>query len=577
MSGPILWGVVVPSLSPKPLLIISTSYNLKLFMAKFFKQFCLVVFLLTLFLGARFAHPQTAKALGLDESIVCNVYSVTKLVFNTDGPWYFQNICQFNDKVFNSPEDEIFGERYTFAQINWIANSLMNLIPGPNIFYLPLNVLLDFFQFLPISNSGPGLQNFAQLGVVGLSMGTIAEMYRTPPASAIGYFGHLAEKLNLVPTAHAQGYGYTQINALLSLWEATRDVAYLFMTLCLIVAGFLVIFRVKINPQTAITVQMLIPRIVTTLLLVTFSYAIAGFVIDLIYLVLTLAIKVLMGSGTVGNTAVTMFTSGYYITTFMFLITIGLGAVALILTPIGGPIIALIIFIAIIFTIAKTVWMLIKSYVNILLAIVLGPLQIMMGLVPNIGGGKITVGFGNWMKGLLANAAVFVVVPLMLLLVLYFWNPLNLLSTIPGLNSVTGLITDAINFILNTFGADPGVLQLGAFSGNLPTLPGVVPAGGSFFLVFMMGWGILALIPKSAEIIREAVKASAFKYGTALAEPLTSPYGMYQRFQSSQAEREKTTGSEQFLGRGITEQFRRETAKSQARAQTQSSQSRGET
>src|SRR3989304_7514243 len=42
-----------------------------------------------------------------------------------DGPWYNQTPEQFRKKVFdNAPDNEIFGERYTFAPINWIINSL---------------------------------------------------------------------------------------------------------------------------------------------------------------------------------------------------------------------------------------------------------------------------------------------------------------------------------------------------------------------------------------------------------------------------------------------------------------------
>ena len=55
------------------------------------------------------------------------------------------------------------------------------------------------------------------------------------------------------------------------------------MVIILIAAGFMIMFRVKINPQTVVSLQTMIPKLVITLLLVTFSYAIAGLVIDMIY------------------------------------------------------------------------------------------------------------------------------------------------------------------------------------------------------------------------------------------------------------------------------------------------------
>jgi hypothetical protein len=50
-------------------------------------------------------------------------------------------------------------------------------------------------------------------------------------------------------------------------------------------------FRVKINPQTVISVENSLPRIVVSLLMITFSFAIAGFLVDLMYFVMVLIIS----------------------------------------------------------------------------------------------------------------------------------------------------------------------------------------------------------------------------------------------------------------------------------------------
>ena len=64
----------------------------------------------------------------------------------------------------------------------------------------------------------------------------------------------------------------------------------------MIVIGFMVMFRRKIDPKTVITVQNALPKIVLALLLVTFSYAIAAFMIDLMYLVMAIIINLLVSA-----------------------------------------------------------------------------------------------------------------------------------------------------------------------------------------------------------------------------------------------------------------------------------------
>jgi hypothetical protein len=46
----------------------------------------------------------------------------------------------------------------------------------------------------------------------------------------------------------------------------------------------MIMFRAKLNPQTVISVENALPKIVVALLLITFSFAIAGFLIDLMYI-----------------------------------------------------------------------------------------------------------------------------------------------------------------------------------------------------------------------------------------------------------------------------------------------------
>jgi len=71
----------------------------------------------------------------------------------------------------------------------------------------------------------------------------------------------------------------------------------------------MIMFRIKINPQTAITIQLALPKLIITLLLITFSYAIAGFMIDIFYLIWGIITNLLISQGLAPKWS--NFVSGY--------------------------------------------------------------------------------------------------------------------------------------------------------------------------------------------------------------------------------------------------------------------------
>lgn len=113
----------------------------------------------------------------------------------------------------------------------------------------------------------------------------IAALY-IPPASGIVYLADIIENFTLTKPVYArnQGLGFQALQPLLPLWKASRNLAYLLFTLVFVALGFAVMFRVKISPQATMTIQAAVPRILIALILVTFSYAIVGFIIDLTYI-----------------------------------------------------------------------------------------------------------------------------------------------------------------------------------------------------------------------------------------------------------------------------------------------------
>jgi len=118
-------------------------------------------------------------------------------------------------------------------------------------------------------------------GAVGMVSNLVGGLYATQPASSVEYLADLGSRLGLAKPAYAQGFGWTAFSPVLGLWKLFRNIAYLFFVIIFVVIGFMIMFRAKINPQTAIGIQNALPRIIVTLLLITFSYAIAGLIIDL--------------------------------------------------------------------------------------------------------------------------------------------------------------------------------------------------------------------------------------------------------------------------------------------------------
>jgi len=115
-----------------------------------------------------------------------------------------------------------------------------------------------------------------------------------PPASGVGTTMQTLAQAGLIPKSYAaEGVGFASISPLMNVWKAMRDVAYLLLVLVIVTIGFMIMFRTKINPQTIVNVENALPKIIMALIYITFSFAIAGFLIDLMYIVIVLIIVVL--------------------------------------------------------------------------------------------------------------------------------------------------------------------------------------------------------------------------------------------------------------------------------------------
>jgi hypothetical protein len=130
-------------------------------------------------------------------------------------------------------------------------------------------------------------------GAIGFMGGMIAALY-TPPLHTSDYFQSLASNFGIVKNAQAQtGTGFDSLNPLVDIWTAFRNIVYLFLVIIFIVIGLAIMLRVKIDPRTVMTIQNQIPKILIGILLVTFSFAIAGFLIDIMWLLIYLLFELI--------------------------------------------------------------------------------------------------------------------------------------------------------------------------------------------------------------------------------------------------------------------------------------------
>jgi len=368
-------------------------------------------------------------------------------------------------------------------------------------------------------------------GALQFVSGMIGTVYGTPPASGVYYAHNIFQNLGAEP-AYAQGIGFSGLQPILPIWKALRNVTYVLFTLIFIGVGVAIMLRMKISPQAVINIENAIPNVIGALILVTFSYAIAGFMIDMLYVFLGLVINVLklggidpsmfqIGPKGLGSpTPKRVIGSGFYSLIPIFWGTnnmgIGVGIVsAMVGAMIGGlagaftgpgaavtaalgagagPIlIGLIWSIIALILLFKLFFGLIKAYINIILAIILAPFQIMLGAIPGFEMG----GFGKWMKGLFTEIIIF--------------------PAVLAVAMIGAYIIQSINFAQEMWIAPligPPDLQTLAppwISWALP-LVGASGSGGGIANIFVkaiVGMGFLIITSRIPDIIRKAMQVES--------------------------------------------------------------------
>ncbi len=278
------------------------------------------------------------------------------------------------------------------------------------------------------SSSGTGT-NVADYGAIGSLSNLIVAMYDNPVADTQTYVADVLKSAHIVTPAYAQGIGFASLDPVLNLWKTFRNIAYMFFVLIFVIVGFLIMFRQKVG-QTAITAQQAIPQIIMSLVLVTFSYAIAGLLIDLMYVLMALIVGVFASffpqdifgynifelGGTMFKGAVNLQRNKDFISGFLESLQLG-GTANQVVSIISGLTLTIILAVAMLIGIIRLFFELLKSYATIIIAVVMAPLLLMMGAIP----GKSNA-FGSWMKTLIGNLSPFPVILVVLVMYYAFTN-----------------------------------------------------------------------------------------------------------------------------------------------------------
>jgi len=425
---------------------------------------------------------------------------------SVDYPNYF---FEFNSAI---KEDSMNLQSFIYETMKAIPAAIIQMIIGT------LN---------PFDNPGEAF-SYAKPQEIGLAQSTgllIAALYTHPPASGIEYMAHLGKKLGIVKPTYAEATynisGFKALQATQKIWTSFRNISYGFFAVILVLMGFAIMFRLKISPQAVITIQSALPKIVIALLLITFSYAIVGFMINIAYWVIGIIAGIFndlfqdiqgwthfwanLESNWVGNIGhffipnafdaegsltrplinSMMTLNGAIIVFNIFCITI---------FTVLSPLVILIVSVVLIIALFRCLWTLLKAFTMIVINLVFAPFRILVGVLPG------SSAIADWFKDLLANVAVLPAMITIFYIASYF-----IFEGASG-STIESIWKDFFLSSFFSFRTDHSQLVNALFP--------------------FIGLGMLLLAPKVSDMIQAFITKKPFQFETAIGQamgPVTGP------------------------------------------------------
>jgi hypothetical protein len=272
---------------------------------------------------------------------------------------------------------------------------------------------------------GDGTTTWIPGGLIGLTNRSIASLYDIP-VSGVEYIAHVKDNF-LGKPVHAANNGFTSLSPLIPIWKGFRNATYILFSLVFVVIGLMIMLRIKVSPQATLTIQNSIPKLITSLVLVTFSYAIVGLLIDFTYVIAGLGISIILNSTNNGANVIDIVANPGVMGRIFEITPVWIGAVLggvvggiMALIPAIGWVMGIIAFILIFLGTLIFIFVqvfkffigIIKCYINILIRTIIGPLEIALGAIPNL-----KMGFNTWFINIFANLMVFPISLIILVLI----------------------------------------------------------------------------------------------------------------------------------------------------------------
>lgn len=320
-------------------------------------------------------------------------------------------------------------------------------------------------------------------GVLGFTKTAYANVYVNQPR--IDVLAHLQKEW--VPGADAtdtslyaasdtqNGYDTLMDSGISPLWAQFRNLAYLFFVVIMMVIGFMIMFRSKIGGQTMVTLGNTIPDIIISLLMITFSFAIAGIIIDVGGLLVSLLYSIFDQKGVAINDIgqfYEMFAKGIgaqfvdvvkedFTDSFQTIISSPISGLIKLVTAYGkaqfvgliGTILMILGSGIVLVGAIKLLITLYKAYFELILNVVIGPIKILMGTLPGNGAMRI-----NWVTGIMRSVLVFPIAYFIVNIPIYLAEAGNVVLSLPEKLTGANLVDTAGSLDLNTGEGYLGIL-----------------------------------------------------------------------------------------------------------------------
>lgn len=291
--------------------------------------------------------------------------------------------------------------KFSDHAVMWLMNSLIYNISGTD-----LSRLTDPTAQVPSGNA---------LAFAAGAATTLA--FNPPPIRARDYFVNkaLADNL-LVPSSTYARTGSEYLQGCTSfpglgtscpffdLWKKLRNVALTFFILFIIVVGIMVMMRYQTDPRTTVEAVTFIPKVAVSLILISFSWVIAGLILDLSRVLTQIFSVGIFGVISNSQAIMSAFINGFKWGGWI-VAGIMTGGVALLI-----PLIIYLIFLVIgLIAFIMLLFELLKRYVTIILLAIFAPLAFLWGTLP---GQEDTT--SSWFKHMLVSTLTFPAIAMLL-------------------------------------------------------------------------------------------------------------------------------------------------------------------